>query len=101
MHWGKFNSELSSAEGTEGIMSMDANLDNDFSTDWDTWSNINNGLSDYVTEQQIINSLLLSEYTGNVVMFSGIGYNSFILWCGLAWTYTLTLTLLSTKYKKK
>ena len=32
----KFNSELSSAEGTEGIMSMDANLDNDFSTDWDT-----------------------------------------------------------------
>ena len=74
MHWGKFNSELSSAEGTsEGIMSMDTNLDIDFSTDWDTWSNINNGLSDYVTEQQIINSLLQSEYTGNVVMFSGIG----------------------------
>ena len=33
----KFNSELSSAEGTsEGIMSMDTNLDIDFSTDWDT-----------------------------------------------------------------
>ena len=35
----KFNcySELSSAEGTsEGIMSMDANLDIDFSTAWDT-----------------------------------------------------------------
>ena len=39
----------------------------------------------YVTQQQIINSLLQSEYTGNVVVFSGVGYhNSFILWCGLA-----------------
>ena len=53
---------------------------------------VNNGLPGIICDSTAnYQQSLTSEYTGNVVAFSGVGYhNSFILWCGLACSYTLS-----------